>query len=210
MEVRWIYMIQLGIWFCTALSHRIFEARHKDYFVMYTHHAVTIFLVTSSWGAGYFGVGLLVLMIHDLSDVPLDMLKSTNYLGLDEKSGTYIVELSFVSTAVAWAYGRLWVFPRYIIRSIFPSYCDYSDVTTACGKHPNVTVTCVIGLCSLFAMHCYWYTLIINIAVRLIRGDDSHKVAADVYEGESDDEDDKKKGAANGAARARGKNKKHK
>lgn len=30
--------------------------------------------------------------------------------------------------------------------------------------------------------------MIVRIAVRLIKGDDSHEAAADVYEGESDDE----------------------
>jgi len=188
-SVRCIYVSQLGIWFCTAFSHRFLEARHKDYFVMYAHHAVTIFLVTFSWSANYYAIGLLVLLIHDLTDVPLDMLKATNYLGLDEKSGFYIVEMSFVATAASWGYGRLWLFPRNVIGSIFLPYCDWNDPTFDCGRNPNVTFSCTIGLCMLLCMHTYWFTLLIRIAIVLIRRDDSHKAAAEMYEGESDDDE---------------------
>ncbi len=37
-----LYVVQSAIWVYTAISHRWLESRHKDYYVMYTHHVVTI------------------------------------------------------------------------------------------------------------------------------------------------------------------------
>ena len=48
---------------------------------MYTHHLVTTLLLLLSWNGQYVGIGILVLAAHDISDIPLDMLKMMNYLG---------------------------------------------------------------------------------------------------------------------------------
>ena len=73
---------------------------------MYLHHVVTIALILGSYRFGCLRVGHIVLLLHDACDIPLDLLKMTNYMNLDEKSGTYLVELSFVSTIVGWIYTR--------------------------------------------------------------------------------------------------------
>jgi len=38
-------LVQLGIWFYTAFSHRFLEERQRDYFVMWSHHVATLALV---------------------------------------------------------------------------------------------------------------------------------------------------------------------
>merc|ERR1711982_166932 len=63
-EVQALYIMQLGIWFVTAYSHKFVEAKHKDYFVMYGHHVVTILLVTLSYVNGWLPVGVVTLFIH--------------------------------------------------------------------------------------------------------------------------------------------------
>ena len=47
--LRRMYMLQVGIWFATALCHKFIDAKHKDYFVMYAHHVVTIGLIVLSY-----------------------------------------------------------------------------------------------------------------------------------------------------------------
>ena len=39
--LRRMYIAQLAVWFYTAFSHKFIEAKHKDYFVMYGHVAVS-------------------------------------------------------------------------------------------------------------------------------------------------------------------------
>jgi len=68
-----LYIIQTAIWAYTAFSHRWIESRHKDYFVMFTHHVVTIFLISMSWSIN-LKFGALVLLLHDASDIGVDLL----------------------------------------------------------------------------------------------------------------------------------------
>merc|ERR1712226_2799 len=88
--IRRLYLIQMGIWIWTAFSHRFLEARHKDYFVMYAHHIVTLLLIAGSYHLEYNRIGVLVLFLHDASDIVIDLMKMFNIIGLDEKSGTYL------------------------------------------------------------------------------------------------------------------------
>ena len=80
-----MYSMQLAIWIATAISHEYFDEKHKDYYVMYLHHIVTIFLVSFSWGINV-KFGFLVLFVHDISDIGIDMIKLCNYCdyGLDD------------------------------------------------------------------------------------------------------------------------------
>lgn len=57
------YICQLSIWIVTCYSHRFVEERHKDYYVMYTHHIATIGLVTASWMCGFVQYFVCSLMV---------------------------------------------------------------------------------------------------------------------------------------------------
>jgi len=82
-SVQALYLIQLAIWVITCFSHHFLEARHKDYVLMYMHHIVTIALITLSWFFHFQKVGVIVLYVHDASDITIDLLKMFNYLKLE-------------------------------------------------------------------------------------------------------------------------------
>lgn len=48
---------------------------------MIVHHVVTAVLCIASWATGYSRIGSLVMLLHDVSDLPLDMLRISNILG---------------------------------------------------------------------------------------------------------------------------------
>ena len=75
-----LYLVQLGIWIITCASHCFFEERSKDYVMMFIHHIVTIGLVAVSYFANYVRIGTVVLLLHDASDVWIDLLKLFNYM----------------------------------------------------------------------------------------------------------------------------------
>lgn len=86
-----VYVIQMAIWIATAISHVYFDEKHKDYYVMYMHHIVTIFLVCFSWGINV-KFGFLVLFVHDVSDIGIDLLKLCFYCdyGMDEVNRSFL------------------------------------------------------------------------------------------------------------------------
>ena len=115
--VKIFYLIQLAIWIYTAFSCTYLEEIRKDYVVMMTHHIVTIALVAGSYTGGYLPIGTTILFLHDLSDVPLDMLKMVNYAKLEGKQGYFATEITFVLLLVEWFYFRVYLFPTKLVYS---------------------------------------------------------------------------------------------
>jgi len=178
-DLRRLYIMQAGVWFVTAFMHKFVEAKHKDYFVMYGHHVATIGLVTMSYYKNWQPIGLLVLFVHDSSDIPVDTLKMWNYLGYDGTSGFYFAEIAFVVNLVTWAILRLWVFPTKVIYSTFFEYPHtFFFFERACQGL----------LCVLQCMHVWWYLLLLRILYRLLAGQAGHEAGGAEYEGSSDSE----------------------
>lgn len=190
-QIHLFYIIQLGIWFAVALSHKFIESKRKDYFVMYGHHVVTISLITLSYINNWYIVGLLVLYAHDFSDIFVDMLKLCVYIGWEESSYMFATEFWFVTNLIAWIYWRLYRYPL-IIRGTFAFDNPYiQGVSTPEIYEPqgNTYIVCQILCCILFLMHIYWFFLFIRIAHRMIYA--SNAEGEKEYEDDTDDEDDK-------------------
>lgn len=186
--LRRLYLAQLAVWFVTAFSHKFIEAKHNDYFLMYSHHVVTLGLVTLSYFNGWTPIGLTVLFIHDSSDIVVDVLKMVNYLGLDGSSGTFLAEAAFVLNLVTWVLARMWFFSTKVIYATLPYWNG-----TGIGLYP-MTVNyfswgnaCRWLLLSLLFMHCWWYYLFFKILYRLTLGSSGHDAGRE-YEGSSDSE----------------------
>lgn len=105
-SVHVLYLLQMAIWLVTCFQHRFIEERHKDYFLMYTHHLVTIALVGCSYFHNYMRIGVIILYLHDISDIPVDLLKIFNYCQLEKKEGLFLLEGIFATNLVTWAYYR--------------------------------------------------------------------------------------------------------
>jgi hypothetical protein len=68
---------------------------------------------------GYLRIGLLVQFIHDVSDVPLDIVKLFNYLKLQGPTGLFLSEASFLFNIGTWIWLRLYLYPTKCIYSAF-------------------------------------------------------------------------------------------
>lgn len=196
-----LYVLQLAIWFVTVFSHRFIEERHRDYYVMYVHHCITLLLVMSSWQEDYTSIGFLVFFTHDISDIGVDLAKMVGYL----KMTSIYPALSWVGMTGLWLVFRLVLFPYNILsKGAFyqtwlcatpGSFCDREWRRT--GEVGQFTfyrwflnsVLCMFLLSVLVLLHIYWFWLMIQIAMAeagILAG------ARDTYEGDSDDPDVKK------------------
>eukprot|EP00933_Yihiella_yeosuensis_P077937 TRINITY_DN8893_c0_g4_i1.p1 TRINITY_DN8893_c0_g4~~TRINITY_DN8893_c0_g4_i1.p1 ORF type:complete len:341 (-),score=21.08 TRINITY_DN8893_c0_g4_i1:99-1121(-) len=184
-SLRSIYIAQMAIWFVTSFFHKFIEARHNDYFLMYSHHVVTLLLVTISLACGWTDIGLVVLLIHDSSDIVIDLLKMVNYMGLDGNSGTFLAEILFVINLVTWPTARMWYLPRKVIQPTLPLRWGWGDYPREV-PYLSISMATRFLLASLVVMHVWWYYLFIRILVRLLRGNSGHDAGRD-YEGSSED-----------------------
>lgn len=181
-----LYVIQFGMWVYAAISHKFFEPHRKDYIIMYFHHLITLLLLALSYYAGWQEMGLLVLLVHDSSDIMIDLLKIFNYMSLDGYSNYFIVEQTFILNLLYWLWSRLYIFPLRIIQSTFPY--DFIIPGPVFIKFPLFSLCnyCRILLVFLFCLHCWWFFLILRIGFRMICAESGHSAAAAEYEGSSD------------------------
>ena len=111
------YAAQLAVWIYTGFVCAFLDERKKDFLVMMAHHVITVALVGFSASHNFIAIGLIVLWVHDVSDIFVDLLKLTNYFGLHGLKGMLIVELSFASCLIAWVYFRLFQYPAICLRA---------------------------------------------------------------------------------------------
>jgi len=128
-----LYAAQLAVWVYTGFVCAFVDERRKDFLVMMAHHVVTIALVGFSAAGNDLCIGLMILYIHDFSDVFVDGLKMSNYLALDGLKGLFIVEGSFAACLSAWVYFRLYQYPLKCMQTAILGSVAYSNNPAGAG-----------------------------------------------------------------------------
>jgi TLC domain len=59
---------------------QVFDTKRSDFWQHFVHHLVTMALITLSWVTNFVRMGTLVMLIHDISDVPLEIAKVSTVL----------------------------------------------------------------------------------------------------------------------------------
>jgi hypothetical protein len=141
-----------------------------DFREMFVHHIVTNMLV---FGSSYFRitrVGSMVFLVHDISDVPVDLSKLANFL-----KWKFTTVSCFCTLVMVWLATRLLVFPFVIYRSVL------FEAWLVCANgyiHPIYHVmyqpifVVLIGL--LIFLHFVWFTMFIRMGYVLIRKGEAH------------------------------------
>lgn len=188
-ELSTYFLVQLGITVesCVAMAFDVASGRATDR-PMLAHHSATLAVTVAAYRFGFVRVGAAVAALHDLSDLPIDGLRIAQTL--DAASLLYA---SAAAALVSWAYLRLYVFPRLIITSAF---VHTGDIVALHGsimgeRYANILYGVFIGpLLVLWALHCYWFSLL------------ARKVGGVVLSRRSFKSDDDRSGRAFGAERA--------
>ncbi|KAJ1406161.1 hypothetical protein B484DRAFT_456901 [Ochromonadaceae sp. CCMP2298] len=89
------------------------------------HHNVAALLSVASLFAGYGKIGSLVILTHDVAEVPLDVFKFVSIKGWRRAQ-----LLSLLATVLTWAYWRMWVFTTVVLASVVRESKSMMDKTT--------------------------------------------------------------------------------
>ncbi|KJE95781.1 longevity protein [Capsaspora owczarzaki ATCC 30864] len=175
--IQWIYFIQLGF-YMSLLFSQFTDVKRKDFWEMFIHHVVTIFLVAFSYHANFIRIGTLVLLVHDVSDIFLEGAKAFNYLKYQK-----LCDATFVVFAIVFFVARLFVYPRYVLKSAF------WDVRALLNTEPFFGLWFFnILLWILQALHVMWFITIFKMVISFaskgeVSGDDRS-------DSEAEEEDD--------------------
>lgn len=175
-----MYSTQTAVWLFTAFSHVFLECDRdrKDDLQMLVHHVVTIGLILLSHCSGFGRIGAVIMLLHDASDIPADIVKITHYLGFEN-----LCACCFGLLLAVWGYLRLYVFPYYVIYqgavvAGSDSACS-GDNMLACYLVRPLSIGLLLVL---FYLNALWYFLFIRILVKIVQDVPQEKIATEEYE----------------------------
>ncbi len=143
-----------------------------DFREMMAHHLVTNALIFFSSYYRLTRVGSMVFLVHDLSDVPVDMSKLANFV---KWKITTIV--CFVGMVVMWMITRLYIFPFVICRAVLLESYEYL-VGNGGSLDPAMYNAYYLFfyalLCSLVLLHVTWFLILLRIGWTLVSTGERH------------------------------------
>lgn len=157
-KVYYFYEISFYI---NELMTIIYEPKKKDYIQMSTHHAITLLLMYLSFTPEYINYGVLLFLLHDVSDPLLECAKIEHYL--ENEVGSGIMLFTF---ATIFFVARLLLYPRYVL---------YTAITNAIKdgtiKSSPSMMMILLALSILQILHIIWSFFIGMIFLKVIKGE---------------------------------------
>lgn len=134
-----------------ALVFLLIEPRGGDFSKMFTHHCVTLFLISVSYRSSLLRYGVVVMLIHDTSDPFLETAKICKYLNLQIASSIIFMLFSLIFFLL-----RIVFFPLFVIRSAVKFTIISPEVNCT---HRSLTG----GLVLLFFIDVLWMFHIVRV-----------------------------------------------
>eukprot|EP01121_Diplochlamys_sp_Union-15-3_P017499 TRINITY_DN6166_c0_g1_i1.p1 TRINITY_DN6166_c0_g1~~TRINITY_DN6166_c0_g1_i1.p1 ORF type:complete len:282 (+),score=23.58 TRINITY_DN6166_c0_g1_i1:50-895(+) len=176
-DVLWYFLFQETFYFA-SLIHLLTSGSASKNKVMITHHIVTLFLVGLSYLSGHTRVGMLVFMVHDCSDIFMEMARLANYAKANR-----IKNISFVVFGIVFFITRLIIYPFHIIKSVLFESSPTAPLTPYGGM--KLYYIFLGLLLSLQVMHLYWMFLICRMIIKFFS--DNMDVKKDIRSDEDED-----------------------
>jgi ceramide synthetase len=190
--MQFAYMFELAAYTYGAVEHRFFSVKRKDYYVMFGHHITTCGLILGSYVTQCFRVGLIVMFIHDASDIIVDITQLFNHAHMEGSQFFFVGETCFLAMISGWFYTRIYYLPFRVIGSIL------IDGHQMCAlkfpgqpwKYPKCEGIPfwrggALLLSVLVVMHIYWFYLFLRILVKVLTNSGTDK--GKVYETDLDE-----------------------
>ncbi|KAF6024670.1 hypothetical protein EB796_017032 [Bugula neritina] len=173
-DVYWYYVIEIGF-YVTLLFSQFADVQRKDFWGQFLHHIATISLLCFSWFVNFVRVGSLILCLHDAADYLLEGAKLFKYL-----NKRLLCDITFGIFTLMWAVTRLTMYPYVIL------WTTIVDASAIAGFSTALYVfNFLLGI--LQVLHCYWFVMIMTVAIRAIT---AGKVEKDVRSASEESDDD--------------------
>ena len=168
-----IYELYLGL-YVHQLVFLFLDTRTSDFPALVFHHVVTLSIVVASWSVGFTRVGAFTMVLHDVSDVFLELAKCFNYAKTAHPKLSLGADVSFVVFAITFFALRLGVYPVRVVYSAAFEACGH----VSCIEPPTLancmpTVTYMVFLPLLLALQIlqlFWGWKIIGVITTVLRG----------------------------------------
>lgn len=147
--------------------------RRGDFQEMALHHVITNMLVIGSSAVRLTRIGSMVFLVHDLSDIPVDMSKLANFM-----KWKIATAFCFTLMLITWIIFRLGVLPFVIFRSIIVESPEmYSDGELDVSVYHLYLPLFNILIGGLIGLHSFWFFIIVRIGIYLVTKGETHDLS---------------------------------
>ncbi|KAJ8408242.1 hypothetical protein AAFF_G00256560 [Aldrovandia affinis] len=166
-DIAIAYLIQGSFYGHSIYATVYMDAWRKDSTVMVVHHIITLALITFSYAFRYHNIGVLVLFLHDLSDIQLEFTKLNVYFktrgGSNHVINDILSNMGSVSFSITWFWFRLYWFPLKVL---------YASCVSSLDSVPNIPFYFFFNflLFALLLMNIYWFLYIVLFVVKVLTG----------------------------------------
>ncbi|XP_045408163.1 ceramide synthase 1 isoform X2 [Lemur catta] len=166
-DIAAAYLLQGSFYGHSLYATLYMDTWRKDSVVMLVHHVVTLVLIVSSYAFRYHNVGILVVFLHDISDVLLEFTKLNVYF--KSRGGSYhrlhalAADLGCLGFCFSWFWFRLYWFPLKVL---------YATVHCSLRSVPDIPFYFFFNalLLLLTLMNLYWFLYIVAFAAKVLTG----------------------------------------
>jgi len=163
------------------------ETVRGDFQEMMIHHVVTNLLVIGSSLCRLTRIGSMVFMVHDLSDIPVDLSKLANFL-----KWKWTTLSCFLSMVLVWMVTRLYILPFTIYRSILTQshYVLQEGLPVILYVNYRHIFYVLVGL--LILLHVAWFVMFLQMFATFVKKSECHDLSehkkGEVQEGSSEEQ----------------------
>jgi ceramide synthetase len=157
------YIVEVGFYIQAIPFLCFIEVRRKDWLESFAHHWITLGLMGYSYYANFTRPGIMVMLIHDVSDIFLEAAKLARYAD-KQKAATNL----FASFALSWIICRCIIYPYLFIHRFLVDPIVMIAIPYNIYPQPHYAFFGSMFM-ALYFLHLYWTYLIIMVIVRQMK-----------------------------------------
>jgi len=168
--IRQYYVFRLGYAFFSLVNLLGYERHRPDFKVYVVHHFCEISLLVYSFVTRQSRFGLMVFILHDPSDLLLQMAKVSEYAWRHPSRQKYRIfnVILFLSFAISWLILRLILFP-YLFTGLISDFTKPLGIFLTRIQRVNYLwrfyqTSAMALFVMLYVLHWFWFGMIVKVA----------------------------------------------
>jgi len=157
---EYFYYLTYMSWYFQKLFTDLFEYDRSDFLPMMIHHWATCGLIFISVSISCHRQGVLIMFLHDPSDLFLALAKVFRYIQHETPS-----TICFLIMILSWGYTRVWCFARYPIYGSFDAFWSRPSAKEFPSNAELAAQWTCRGLMTiLWVLNVWWFYLTLIVA----------------------------------------------